>query len=147
MNIRFAKEKDIRQIIKLCKEHAAFEKAEYDSRNKEELLSRHLFKSINNVKCIVVEKDDEIVGYSTFIKQFSTWDANHYIYLDCIYLKEKMRGNGIGFKLMNLIKEYANKENCHIIQWQTPTFNKSAISFYNKLGAKSKAKERFVWRI
>ena len=94
-----------------------------------------------------MEENEEIVGYSTFIKQFSTWDASYYVYLDCLYLKEKLRGKGVGFKLMNLIREYAIEQNCSVIQWQTPVFNKSAIRFYNKIGAKSKVKERFAWKV
>ncbi len=147
MNIRFAEKRDTKDIVKLCQEHAEFEKAEYDIENKEELLHHYLFESTNNMKCLIVEINEEIVGYSTFIKQFSTWDASFYIYLDCLYLKKQARGKGAGFELMNLVKVYAIEENCSIIQWQTPEFNESAISFYNKIGAKSIAKERFTWKV
>ena len=77
------------------------------------------------------------------MKQFSTWDANFYIYLDCLYLKENTRGKGLGKMIMEKIKEYGKSNNCNIIQWQTPDFNKKAITFYNKIGGKSKSKERF----
>ena len=147
MDIRFAREKDIEQIVSLCADHAAFEKSEYDSLNKVELLSKHIFQSTNSVKCIVAEQLDEIVGYATFLKQFSTWDANFYVYLDCLYLKEKIRGKGVGFKIMTLIKEYAKAENCDMVQWQTPDFNADAIVFYKRLGGISKSKERFFWEV
>lgn len=147
MNLRFAEEKDLKQIVELCREHAEYERAAFDSNNKYELLSEHLIHSQNNVKCIVAEMNNEIVGYATFMKQFSTWDASYYIYLDCLFLKEKTRGKGLGFKIMEKLKEYAKSENCEIIQWQTPDFNVKAIDFYHKLGAHSKSKERFFWNI
>ncbi len=72
---------------------------------------------------------------------------NYYLYLDCLYLSEKTRGKGIGAQIMNKIKVYAKSINCSEIQWQTPDFNKEAIDFYKKLGADSKTKERFNWKI
>jgi len=147
MNIRFAEEKDMNQIIELCRAHAIFEKSDYDDENKKEQLSKQLFQANDIVKCLVVEEEDELIGYATFMKQFSTWDADFYLYLDCLYLKEKSRGKGLGRMLMNEVRKYAKEENCIIIQWQTPDFNDSAIAFYNRIGAKSKAKERFFWEV
>ncbi len=145
MNIRFAKEKDIDQIISLCKLHADFEKAEFDPQHKEELFGKYLVN--NTLQCLVVEQNNEIIGYATFMKQFSTWDADFYIYLDCLFLKKQTRGMGVGKLIMEKVKAYAQSENCSIIQWQTPDFNKDAIVFYQKLGAISKTKERFFWNI
>lgn len=143
MKVRFAEKKDLNEIIDLCEAHAHYEKSVFNKTGKLESLSNHFFENPNGLKCIVVQFEYEIVGYATFIKQFSTWDANYYIYLDCLFLKEKTRGKGIGKQMMQLIKEYAYKEKCKIIQWQTPSFNKRAINFYSKLGAIHASKERF----
>ncbi|WP_109853613.1 GNAT family N-acetyltransferase [Aquimarina sp. AU58] len=147
MIIRFAKEGDIKQIVLLCKAHAIYEKTTFDSNKKAMLLLQYLFGSENALKCVVVEQNNELLGYATFMKQFSTWDADFYIYLDCLYLKEETRGKGIGTKIMAMVKEFAISEGCTIIQWQTPDFNTDAINFYKKTGAKSKAKERFFWKV
>ncbi len=147
MEIRFAEKKDLPQIIDLCKEHAKYEQADYERKNKSELLSKFLFGQNPCLKCLVIEQENLIVGYATFIKQFSTWDADFYIYLDCLYLKENARGNGLGGLLMGKISEYAKNQKCSIIQWQTPDFNKKAIDFYRKFGGISKSKERFYLNI
>ena len=84
MKIRFAQKKDLPQIIDLCEEHAAYEKAEYNPKNKSELLSNSIFGQNPVLNCLVAENDNGIIGYATFMKQFSTWDANFYIYLDCL---------------------------------------------------------------
>jgi GNAT superfamily N-acetyltransferase len=146
MTIRIVEKKDFEAIKKLVKAHAKFEKASALSDNNLDKLSNYIF-STDVVKCLVVELNNEIVGYATFMKQFSTWDANYYIYLDCLYLSEKTRGKGIGTQIMDKIRVYAKSINCSEIQWQTPDFNKEAINFYKKLGADSKTKERFNWRI
>lgn len=145
--IRFAKKEDSSQIIALCKAHATYEKVSYGIDNKEKHLIKHLFGKEKALTCLVVEANKELIGYATFMKQYATWDAAFYIYLDCLYLKESTRSKGIGLALINQVKEYATAQNCSIIQWQTPTFNTAAIKFYNKLGASSKQKERFTWQI
>lgn len=147
MTIRFAEPEDIEQIVQLCEQHALYEKADYNKENKAEELSNHLFGTIKPLKCLVVEIDKELVGYASFMKQFSTWDASYYIYLDCLFLKEKVRGMKLGTKLMEKVKEYARQETCEMIQWQTPHFNTRAIKFYRTLGAVSKTKERFFWEV
>ena len=69
------------------------------------------------------------------------------IYLDCLYLTEETRGYGIGLKLMQKLKIFAEKEMVNIIQWQTPKDNHQAIDFYKNLGAINKAKQRFFWPV
>ncbi len=143
MDIRFAEKKDLSQIIELCNEHAEYEQTVYEHRNKAELLFEFIFGQNPSLKCLVVTQENLIIGYATFMKQFSTWDADFYIYLDCLYLKANARGVGIGSSLMEKVKEYAKAENCNMIQWQTPIFNKKAIDFYRKIGGTSKTKVRF----
>ena len=147
MKIRFAEKKDIEQLVKLCELHAIYEKATYDTKNKTVLLTKYLFDEKAVLKCLVVESKEEIVGYATFMKQFSTWDADFYIYLDCLFFIENVRGKGLGTLLMNEIKIYAKEQNCKEIQWQTPDFNTKAIQFYQKIGAISKTKERFYFNL
>ncbi len=81
------------------------------------------------------------------MKQFSTWDAEHYIYMDCLFLNENWRGFSLGEKLVDIIKEEARKLGCSLIQWQTPDFNIRAIKFYNRIGATYKTKERFFLKL
>ena len=141
--IRFAQKKDMPQLVALCKRHAEYEKAEYDPKNKVELLSEFIFGQNPLLTCLVAEQENSIVGYATCMKQFSTWDADFYIYLDCLYLEENVRGQGMGTLLMKKIKQFAKMENCSVIQWQTPSDNQKAIDFYQKIGGFSKTKERF----
>lgn len=143
--IRFAQSKDLPKIIILCKLHAAFERAEYDETNKQQRLLHALFTDQPKVKCLVLEIKDEVVGYATYMSQFSTWDADMYLYLDCLYIEEAYRGAGFGELLMLKIKDQAIALGIREIQWQTPDFNLSAIGFYKKLGGVSKRKQRFFW--
>ncbi len=145
MLIREAVQDDIDQIIELCSLHAEYEKTDYNPTGKGERIARKLFGADQDLKCLIVEEQGKLLGYATYIRQYSTWDADYYLYLDCIFLREEVRGAGLGSQLMNAVKTYADQNDCFQVQWQTPKFNERAIKFYKKLGASSKDKERFFW--
>ena len=141
--IRFIEKSEINELVKLCELHAIFEESDYDSTNKHVELNDHLFSDRPALFCLVAELDSKIVGYATYMPQFSTWDAQFYIYMDCLFMIKASRGFGIGEKLIDRIKEEGAILNCKHIQWQTPDFNTRAMKFYDRIGAKSKSKERY----
>lgn len=145
--IRTATITDVDAIAELMVAHALYEQSAIEKEGLAANFEKHLAEPDHELRCLVVEYQARLVGYTTFIKQFSTWDADFYIYLDCLYLDDSMRGRGIGQELMEHIKEYARAEGCSQVQWQTPDFNTGAIKFYKRLGALAKAKERFFWEL
>lgn len=145
--IRFAHKSDLDALVNLCKLHAIFEESEYDVLGKKELLDKHMFSHNPSLFCLVVEKAYNLIGYATYMKQFSTWDADHYIYMDCLFMTEESRGFGLGEKLIHQIKVEAKKLDCSVIQWQTPNFNKRAMKFYERIGAFGKSKERYFLKV
>ncbi len=146
-NIRFALPKDMPKVVELCQAHAAYEQSTYSLEGKVEQLTRYFFDTPAIAYCLLAEIDQQIVGYATFMKQFSTWDAAFYLYLDCLYFEPEARGKGLGKLVMDYVWAFAKAENCFQIQWQTPEFNKNAIGFYKKIGATAKSKERFFWLV
>lgn len=142
--IRICEERDLPVLIDLCAKHAAYEKADYDSQDKEILLKAALFAEKPSLYCLLVEVDGNVVGYASYTFDYSTWSAAYFLYLDCIYLDERYRGYGIGEAMILQIKEIANVKGCCNVQWQTPVFNERAIKFYKRIGANSKDKIRFT---
>jgi ribosomal protein S18 acetylase RimI-like enzyme len=145
--IRSIQKSDLDELIRLCSDHAEYEKSDYDSVGKAEQLSQALFSENPSLNIMVLESEGKLYGYTSFMKQYSTWDAEHYCYLDCIYLDEEFRGKGWGNMLMQASRDQALGMGLKLMQWQTPDFNESAIRFYNRLGAHSKSKERFFWKL
>ncbi|WP_306641311.1 GNAT family N-acetyltransferase [Sanyastnella coralliicola] len=142
MNIRPAQPQDLSALIELCELHAIYEEADYDRNGKAEALKKHLFSDNPTLFCVVVEQENELIGYCSYMKQFSTWDAGFYVYMDCLFLKEGTRSQGIGAQLIAHVKKEARSLGCDLIQWQTPDFNTRAIKFYDREGATRKTKER-----
>ena len=80
--IRVATDNDKKPLILLMKEHALYEGGDIEI---------HKHQKMNNLKALpviiyVVERKDNLIGYMSVIKQFSTWGMNWYLYLDCLYL-------------------------------------------------------------
>jgi len=114
--------------------------------NKTVQLEHQIFEVNNGLECLVVDIDNELVGYTTFMKQYSTWDASYYVYMDCLFLQQDFRGSGIGKLLMSEVRKYAEQNNCRQIQWQTPDINMGAIKFYKRLKSIEWIhKVRFSW--
>jgi ribosomal protein S18 acetylase RimI-like enzyme len=143
IHIRPVQDKDIDNVVELCALHAAYEESEYDRAGKASKLRHAIFTSNPSLFCFVAEQDGNIVGYSTATKEFSTWDAEYFLHMDCLYLLESTRGAGLGSLLIKKLKEFAVLHSCTHIQWQTPVDNVSGIKFYEKQGAVSKDKKRF----
>ncbi len=140
--IRLAEVKDKNAILALMKEHAVFEGHELVLSRQEQQLNSLATLPLT---IFVVELKSTLVGYTSVIKQFSTWDMDWYLYLDCLYLNEQSRGQGIGLKLMQKLRCFSQENKINTMQWQTPNSNVPAINFYQKLGAKNKDKQRFFW--
>jgi len=141
--LRFAQPSDIDALVRLCQEHARFERADYCADGKPSLLTQQLFSDAAPLKCIVAQFDGELIGYVSFMRQFSTWDCAFYLYMDCLFLTAQARGKGLGELIMTRLKREAVDLQCSHIQWQTPSFNTRAIKFYQRIGASAKEKQRF----
>ena len=141
--IRKLEEKDLATLVKLCQNHADYEQATYNVTNKVQLLKEVIFANNPKLYCYVIESGVKLGGYFSFSIDFSTWDAQVFLYLDCLYLEPQFRGKKIGEVVFKKLKEIAKHNKCVNIQWQTPIFNKAAIKFYNRIGGIGKDKVRF----
>lgn len=143
IEIRKPLQSEMNQLIELCALHAEYEKYDFVKEGKAEKLGAYLFSENPPMQCYVAIVDGEMAAYTTFSKQFSTWQAMHYIHMDCLFVLENHRGKVIGEMLVNKVKDYAKESNCTQIQWQTPHDNVRAIKFYHRIGGKAKQKLRY----
>ncbi|GAB7191050.1 hypothetical protein NUM3379_17570 [Kineococcus sp. NUM-3379] len=96
------------------------------------------------LRIFVAEQHGRAVGYASLTDELSTWTAGGYAHLDCLYLHEDHRGRGTGNRLLTAALGDARRRGLVQAQWQTPAWNRSAIAFYERLGATHTAKERFT---
>jgi GNAT superfamily N-acetyltransferase len=82
------------------------------------------------------EEKKKSVAYALYFYTYSSFLAKPTLYLEDIFVLEEFRGMGIGKALFLKCVEEAKKEDCGRMEWAVLTWNKSAIEFYEKLGAK-----------
>ena len=133
--IRLANIKDSKEILKLIKELAEFE----NELEKVELnltdIKNHGFGKAPIFKCFVAEYLNSVVGIALFYPRYSTWKGPTY-HLEDLIVTKTMKGKGIGTKLLYAFVNYANNLGVKRVEWEVLDWNKKAIDFYNKNGAK-----------
>ena len=147
LQIRKVEVRDLEQLVDLCEAHAIYEGASYEGNGKKEALEKAFFVYPPLLHGLVLADEKRLYGYTTFARQYSTWDAFQYLYMDCLFLSEEIRGQGWGQKLIEEVKQAAKEMDCKLIQWQTPVSNVNAIRFYERIGVKSLDKKRFFWEL
>ena len=143
--IRQAEPSDLPDIVALCNEHAAYERALCTDTGNVDGLSRALFGPLPRLWCLIAEVGTSIVGYATYTRDFSTWRASEFLHMDCLFVREPYRRSGIGNQMIHAIANEARRLGCSEVEWQTPSWNTDAARFYERLGATRDAKLRYVW--
>ena len=88
----------------------------------------------------------EAVGYALYFFTYSSFLARPVLYLEDIYVREAFRGKGIGRKLFLECVREASRNKCGRMEWSVLTWNKNAIRFYEKAGAR-RLKEWHYYRL
>lgn len=143
--VRAARADDLDTIVELCVAHAAYEHVRLTVDGLRDRLNTALFGDPPRVWCLVAEIDGDVEGYATFTRDYSTWRATEYLHVDCLYVSPRQRGRGIGRTLMESIARQGATVGIEHLEWQTPAWNRSAVAFYERIGATGLAKVRFVW--
>ena len=127
---------DIPLIFDFIQELAEYEKLSDEVTATKEILRDSLFGQNKYAEVLIAEFEGKPAGQVLFFHNFSTFKGRPGIYIEDIYVKPQFRGRGIGKALFNNIKELAKKRNCGRVEWVVLNWNKSAINFYEKIGAK-----------
>jgi len=135
--------RDLPELAQLCREHAEFEKAAWNDFDRTEKLDA-LFLDSADARCWVVDGEGELAGFASVTLERSTWDADRFLHLDCIFLRPGYRGRALGQVLMTRVARAAVEFGAVNLQWQTPAWNADAIRFYRRLGASAAEKLRFT---
>ncbi len=135
MNIRKGEKKDMEAILELIQELATFEKEPDAVVVTVANLERDGFGLTPLFHTFIAEVNGEIVGMALYYYRYSTWKGKT-IHLEDLIVKEKMRGSGLGFALYSKIIEQGKLDEVRRIEWNVLDWNKPAIDFYIKSGAR-----------
>ena len=135
-------EKHIPIVIGLMRDFAEYEKLSSFLEVTEARLRAAMFDPGAFVEGFIAFDGDEPAGYAIFYPCFCTFRGQRGIFLEDLYVSERYRGAGIGETLLRRIAQVARSRGFERIDFQVLEWNKSAIGFYEKLGAVRAAEER-----
>ena len=137
LRIRPGELEDVPLIAELIRGLARYEKLEHEVVMTEEKLSDSLFGERRYAETLIAENDGEPVGFALFFHNFSTFLAQPGIYLEDLFVVPEQRGRGVGRALLERLARVAVDRGCGRLEWAVLDWNKDAITFYERLGAKA----------
>ena len=134
--LRSATGDDVPVIAELIRGLARFEKLEQEVVMTEELLAAGLFGERHYAEVVLAEDDGRPVGFALFFHNFSTFLGRPGIYLEDLFVVPEHRGGGIGRMLLAYLARLAVERGCGRMEWAVLDWNRDAIKFYERLGAR-----------
>ena len=137
MNIRKAKQEDINNgLLEVFIEGYRYHqngRPDIFTINSNEELKKDLLRIFESDSIIVITNDNNILGYLSYKikeKRVKLMD------IDQLVIKENVRGQGLGRRLMEEAKKIAKDNNCVRIVFNCWYFNENAIKAYDHMGFK-----------
>ncbi len=135
ITLRSAVKDDCSRLMELVKELAEFER-EPDAVTVD---YQHFVESGFGERPVwwawVAEVDGRIEGFALYYIRYSTWKGQR-LYLEDLIVTEAMRGKGLGKMLFEKLLSITKELGYSGMVWQVLDWNKPAIEFYKKYGAK-----------
>ena len=91
-----------------------------------------IFDPLEPVHALVAERDDELIGFSHYLFQRSTWLLEPQCYLQDLYVGKEKRGRGVGGALIGAVVHAAKEAGAARVIWNTHETNAVARSLYDK---------------
>lgn len=146
LSIRSGELADVPVIAELIRALARYEKLEQEVTMTEEKLTDALFGERRYAETLIAEEAGDPVGFALFFHNFSTFLAQPGIYLEDLFVVPEQRGRGVGRALLESLARIAVDRGCGRLEWAVLDWNRDAIVFYERLGARPNS-EWTVYRL
>ncbi|CAB4905950.1 unannotated protein [freshwater metagenome] len=117
--------------LELFKEYIVFYKSSLSNEQFE--LTWQRINSEFNIKGLVADVDNKIVGFTHYIWRPSTWEVEDFCYLEDLYVDPKNRKGGVGRALIKAVEEIAIAKGSKRLYWTTAPDNETARKLYDKV--------------
>ncbi len=144
--IRRARRNDAKSFLTLIDALADYEKLKRPTRAAQARLIRDGFGKKKRFDSFLAFCDGAAVGYIIIFETYSSFKALPTLYLEDLFVLPEYRGKKIGLKLFQTCVKEAIRRKCGRLEWVVLDWNKLALRFYDKLGAKH-MKEWYTYRL
>ena len=133
--IRKAVVKDVKKILDIINHEILNSTALYDYKEKTYAQQMNWFeqKNINGMPIIVVESNDEVIGFGTY-GIFRPFDAFQFCVEHSIYIDHNVRGLGVGKQLLTKLIQLAKEDGHHTMIAGLDATNEASLEFHKKFG-------------
>ncbi|KRG68368.1 GNAT family N-acetyltransferase [Pseudoxanthomonas dokdonensis] len=135
IRIRQARVEDAGQILAFIRELGEYEQLAHEVVATEAGLTEQLFGPQPAAEVLIAEVDGKPAGFALFFRNFSTFLAQPGLYLEDLYVRPALRGQGIGKRLMIHLARLAVQRGYGRFEWSVLDWNAPAIGFYRRIGA------------
>ena len=136
VRIRRATRPDAPQLLSLIKALADFEKLKRPGTEAGKRLVRDCFGRRKRFDAFLAFSGKKAIGYAVILETYSSFLALPTLYLEDLFVLPGERGQGTGLKLFIRCLEEAHLRGCGRMQWVVLDWNKSAVRFYKRIGAR-----------
>ena len=144
--VRRAAPEDGPVILSLVAALAGYEKLTPPDPPAQQRLLSDLFGTRPKVECHLGEIDGATVGYAFVFETYSSFLALPTLYLEDLFVLPAYRDRKVGSTLFRAMVGLAHDRGCGRMEWTVLDWNRPAIDFYDRLGARH-MKEWLLYRL
>lgn len=133
--LRPATRDDIPLITQLIRELAEYEKLAHTCVADDASVDENLFGEEPAAEVVLAFIGDEPAGFALYFENYSTHLSRRGMYLEDLYVREHLRGRGIGRLLLSRLASIAVERQYGRMEWSVLRWNESAIRVYDAIGA------------
>jgi len=130
IKIREATTKDIAEIVALIQEFAR--ENEDESPITSVFVETYLASPVDFI--LLAEHDGQVAGLLSYSLNLNLWHAAAGCYIADVFVRESLRGKGVGTGLLQYILKKAESEGCAELSLTVETDNPRAQALYKRLG-------------
>src|SRR5437773_11785019 len=135
LNIHPITRDEVPTLLSLIRSLATYEEKTHKVVATESDLLRDLFGPQPKFRALIAKWNNEPAGYASFFYFYSTYEGRAALFLEDLFVLDEFRGHGIGKSLLGAVAKLALDEGCFGLRWEVLDWNRSAIEFYERLGA------------
>jgi GNAT superfamily N-acetyltransferase len=134
IHVRPAVPADAPAILAMVRELAVFEREPLSSVEATEAdILRDCFGARPCCEVLIGEVDDLPQGFALFLPNYSTWLGRSGMHLEDLYVREAVRGTGLGRRLIAHVARVARSRGCRRLDLSALEWN-PARRFYERIG-------------
>jgi GNAT superfamily N-acetyltransferase len=134
--IRPGTRRDVPTILTLIRGLAEYERLAHEVEATRARVRAHGFGARRYFETLICRRGGRPIGFALYFFTYSTFLARPTLYLEDLFVLPEERGGGAGKALLRALARIAVRRGCGRLEWAVLDWNRPAIGFYKRLGAR-----------